>query len=133
VRSHGEFVRELIEGIRNALGDRLLTGADNRATVTDGCAILRYSRLTLTATPKRRFIECRLPEPAVASGRLYFFGHRSGLRAVEQRLKMLPKTGAACDNAATNLSCGNCADGDHVENLPLSFPDFLGDSLDSPY
>jgi hypothetical protein len=49
-----EFVRELIERYGNALSDGLLTAANPRATVTDACAILRNSRLTQSATPKRR-------------------------------------------------------------------------------
>jgi hypothetical protein len=49
-----EFVRELIERHGNALSDGLLTTANYRATVTNGCTILRHSRLTQSATPKRR-------------------------------------------------------------------------------
>jgi hypothetical protein len=54
LRPRLELNRELIERIRDALSDGLLTAANHRATVTDGCAILRYSRLTLSAPAKRR-------------------------------------------------------------------------------
>jgi hypothetical protein len=79
-----------------------------------------------------RIIECRLHEPTVASGRLYFSDHRSGPCPVGPHFEALTKRGATRDDTSPAFHGRQLAGVGPVESLPRRSPNFISDSANAP-